>query len=242
MNHDIFEIKKLSKSEEIISNLSKSKIGKVFNLIMEGTPYVNIVYSGIVGGIEKKKLLLFLDAWMNKKIDDRFDENDHQQIELMNHGILKSLRCNKDGQIQQIVNILNWKYQDEIESFNDAEDLINIVSELSGNEARVLERIYAIFKGKIAVEEEKKARKPRGQITVTKRGTIYVSQAEIESEISAFKERLDFFLGRLEGKGLIKEKSLDTFDDLDNEAKKYIVTFTGNMLFQSLNNEKLFRE
>jgi len=241
------DIRKNSGLEEKILALHNSKFGKMVRILWEGVPVVSTMYNSIIGGIEKRNLLVLIENLIDKKIVEYINNNeldDEKWSELLQHAILKTLRCSKVGQIKQIANILSGKCSSKIETFNDAEDLINIVSELSENEANVLGQIYDIFKKKTKAKEEIKSRRHPGEITVTV-FDMYVTWAEIESELPAFKERLDFFIGRLEGKGLIKEKLSVTHADIgnaDDGNKKYIVTFTGNMLFRSINNENSFRE
>lgn len=235
----------LSTVEKILGDISESKIGKVFKLFLEGTPYVNTVCNGIIGNIEKKKLIVYFQEWTNKKLDDKLQESNERQIEVVTHSILKSIRCSRDGQVRQIIAILKGTFDGNINSFDEAEDLINIVSELSQNEAIVLKKIYELVpKGKL-VDYMEPAENSINTSQMDKNGQINcdmpcfvtlqpqtISIKQILKVLSEFSSSLAFYLGRLVGKGLLRKASIETFDDIGD--KKYQYTYMGKKLFESI--------
>ena len=218
----------LTPTESRILSIASSKVGKIIKLFGEGTPYLNTVYTGIVGGIEKKNLIIFMQDWSEKYLDEKIDEKNKQQAELVAHAVLKSIRCAHDKQVKEIINILANAFDGKIETYADADDLINIITELSTNEAVVLKNIYDIVYSK---KENQERRKKSGELTIIV-NDAYADVAEITAEVKCLKNRMSFYVGRLVGKGLIVEKGNQTIDDIGSEITKYTVTQVGDMLIK----------
>ena len=150
------EILQLTVTEENILKITRGKMGKFFKIVVEGIPIVGSIYNGVVGNLEKRSLLVSISEIVDRRIDEKINFNNKEEMEFFTHVIFKSIRCSKESQIKRIIDILQGKYDGTIESFNDAEDLINIVSELSENEARCLFEAYDALKdtGKKAISGE----------------------------------------------------------------------------------------
>lgn len=220
--------------ENKILELHKSKFGKIYRIFAENIPVVNMIYNDIVAGIEKRNLLVFINALIDKKITDFINSNevdDNQWTILLHHATLKALRCSKEGQIKQIINILQGKCENKIESFNEAEDLINIISELSEDEAMIMAKIYGkIMFGVNGIPNDYELIKP-GEAGVVNAYRFFSEQTLLNS-VPNYNKSLRFYIERLKGKGLLQEKSVETYGDL--EEKSYRFTYMGMKLFQSL--------
>jgi len=216
----------LTPTELIISSIDSSKVGKIIKLFWEGTPYLNTMYTGIVGRIEKKNLIIFMQEWCEKCLDEKIDENNKQQTELIAHAVLKSIRCSHDEQIHRIINVLINRFNGYIESYDDAEDIINIISEMSVNEAVVLKTIYDIILEKQNAQE--KCKKTVGISVVAT--DVYADISRISAKTGRLGSKIDFYMGRLLGKGLIREKRDETWGGVGSDAKWYVSTEVGKML------------
>ncbi len=225
--------------EKQILELHKSKFGKIYRLFAENIPIVNTVYNDIITGIEKRNLLVFINALIDKKITNfinnkEVDEN--QWAILLQHATLKSLRCSKEGQIKQIVNILQGKCDGKIDSFNEAEDLINIISELSENEAIIMAKVYKkVMLGVNGIPNDYSLIN-KGELGVVNTYRFF-SEETILKIIPNYNKSLRFYLERLKGKGLLQEKEIRTYNDLDK--KSYRFTYMGIKLFKSLDFDYL---
>lgn len=211
----------LSAIEENILKFNNSKLSKIMKVGVEviGIPVVNMMLSELVGGIERRKLLEFQQIWNENNLDVELDENNKSQVELVEHAILKSIRCSKEGQIRKIIAILKGSFEGNIISVNDAEDLINIVSELSENEAKCLVEVYNVF-GKMP--EPTKVNEEKG-IKDYGRGTIH----------GVSENQRVFLLNRLAGKGLVREKTGASFG---YAGGTFLSTAMGETLFNSIDS------
>lgn len=215
----------LTKAETIALKAETNSSVRIIRALIPMIPIVGGVASGIdklyefwIKDIETKNTEIYIKNIDEKKILEKIEslQEDDRWDELIKHGFIKSLRCNKEGKIRRIVDILNGKCEDKIKSFNDAEDLINIVSELSENEAVVLQKIYNVYAQKSESED-----------------SIIESNEIMDNDIGKW---LDFLCGRLVGKGLIKEVAISwsTPDDVATSTnKKYELTNVGILLFSN---------
>lgn len=208
----------LTGTEKTILEFKKSKLGKIFEITAEEIPIINSVYNGIVGSIERKNLLITVNEMIDRKIDGKINFNNKEEIEFLSHVILKSIRCSKENQVKRIVDILQGKYDGTIKSFDDAEDLINIISELSENEAKVLKDIGDIHK-------------KRGENSL-----VYIK--DINSyEGNENIDKIFFLCERLSGKGLLQINTVAGFIDSKQTQKEnminksYLITEVGLLLF-----------
>lgn len=169
--------------------------------------------NGILRKIEADNTVILLKEYIDSRIDEKINPDDSRMKELIYQAFLSASRCHTEKQIRRINDILCSKAKKEILSYDDAEDYINVISELSTDEAVFLVAIYQWFKSK-----HKLMRKDASAMDVP-------------------HEKVDYFLNRLEAKGLIRSEPLDMDEDnniiIDN-AKTYFPTEFGKKFFQSL--------
>lgn len=139
--------KGLTRTEENVLKINNNSLVQILRAAASQIPIVggiDSLYSDFVKEIEEKNFIIYIRALIDKNILERIDqlkETEEWNV-LLEHGAIKSFRCSKNGQIHKIVDILKGKLDGEIESFNDAEDLINIISELSESEGKCLFEAY----------------------------------------------------------------------------------------------------
>ena len=215
----------MSTSEKFLLTIDK-KIGKLLRLgaITVSTalsvPAVgamfNVMYNGIIGGIEKKNFQIFIEDYVNKNIEEKFDENNQKHVELIKHAVLSSLKCSHEAKIKRIVDILSNSLEKSNLSENEGEDLINIVAELSENEAIIFNEIYKNY-STIDIKEDIR---------------IYVS--EVIKIVPKYNDNIEFYMYRLMGKGLLREVDMI----LRGGQKIYNLTSMGYQLFNTFHGDK----
>ena len=87
-------------------------------------------------------------GYVDKRIEEKFDEHDEKQVEIVKHAILSSLRCGHEAKIERILEILSGSLDKSL-PIAEAEDLMNLVVELSENEAIIFSKIYFNFGDKV---------------------------------------------------------------------------------------------
>ena len=187
------------------------KLGSVGISTAVGFPVVgsifNILYSDTVGGMERKNFQQFMIGYVNKKIDEKFDEHDEKQVEIVKHAILSSLRCSHEAKIERILEILSSSLDKSL-PIAEAEDLMNLVVELSENEAIVFREVYDNFSD----------------------NHTKFSVRNIIEYLPNYNDNIDFYLNRLVGKGLLQE---DTGAIYRQDGKMYRHTTIGWQLFEA---------
>ena len=102
----ILENDLVNKAEKFLLELDKRcgkllKLGSVAFSTAIGAPVAgsafNILYSGIVDGIEKENFQRFVIGYIDKEIDEKFDEHDKKQVEIVKHAVLSSLKCSHEA-------------------------------------------------------------------------------------------------------------------------------------------------
>lgn len=235
-----------------LSNLNiPSKLKKIFKLskfpliatlsfdptITAGIGMLYVAGEGIINQIEMQNMKTFLQEYINRKFDDYVDPKDQSERELLIHAIMKSLRCSKESQIKRIADIVQEALENDKFQINEAEDFINVVSELSENEAVLLTKCYNYI------------------MTNPSYPKFTIENKEIFEGLTL--NSCDYLLNRLEGKGLLNsEPSAMSLEDIDvisagdsNENKRedisnnqdfivnsktYFQTDFGSRLFKSL--------
>ncbi len=198
------------------------------------------LWDNYVKSIGEENIRIGLEDIIDRKLVEKLKEikaDENEWNVLIKHAYIEIVRCTKEGQIHRIIDILEGKFDGKINSFNDAEDLINIVSELSENEAETLSKIYEIYRNKFDNFAVSGVAIPGGSDI---RDKITISQKEIVMKVSKLRNIVDFILGRLTGKGLIKEKAISTYGDMSNNPKEYHITYVGELLFKSLKNDNFY--
>lgn len=204
------------KQIEKIIEIYNKPISKIlrFWLLMGNTVFpplsiLSYVADDIIHNIENKKVQELIVELKNRQMnmEDFLNKVEQSQEweELVQHAVVKAIRCSKQQQIRLIVDILQGKYEADNEnsmSFGDAEDLINIVSELSTNEAQCLREIY--------------------QYCNNNQNDDFTYK-DMHSDI----DKTMFWVGRLNGKGLIR-KNEEKGQPI--RANRFILTEAGKSL------------
>lgn len=251
MNNMIEENDENANTTNFISSLNiPSKLKKLFKLskfpliatlsfdptITAGIGMLYVAGEGIISQIEMQNMEVFLQEYIDRKFDDYIEIEDKAKRELMIHAILKSLRCSKEAQIKRIVDVVQETLENEEIQIDEAEDFINVISELSEREAILLARCYKYFSDNPSSPK------------------FTIKNEDIFGNIS--KNNWDYLLSRLEGKGLLNSEptaaSMDDIDEIfsDNRndfdeqeiimnMKTYFRTEFGSRLFQSLREREL---
>ena len=220
---------KLTQTEQNILDFSKSKLGKTFELMITQIPGANVVYSGIVGNIERKNLIQMLQGWVERELDRLFNEKSIEHIRLVKHSILASLRCSHEAKIERILDILSDSLKKNVSSEIPAEDLINVVVELTENEAIIFREIY----DKFGTENEKKDYIDRSKVFqngVDSTFHINIKVDDIIKLVPEYSSTMAYYLNRLVGKGLLQE---DTYSIPRGADKLYQHTAIGWQLFET---------
>lgn len=230
------------------SNLKKMfKLSQPFMLscllfspeIVTGVGMAYIAADGIINHIENQNMVKALKEYVERRIDEKINVDNTEEIELIKIAILKSLRSSKDAQIKRIMDVVQATIEGKRISCNQAEDFINVISELSERGAILLVNSYKYFDSHMSPK-------------------FTVSNVEAFGDLS--KDSYAYLLNRLEGKGLLQSESTTASgDDInglfagkspenmqgDDEEeylvanrKTYYPTDFGRRLFQSLHSEE----
>lgn len=206
----------LTSLEQSMLNFEK-KAGKLLRILAIPFPHVNLIYDGIVRNIEKKQLIKFMECWVSRKLDEKIEENNKENEELLTHAILRAIKCSHEAQIERITDIIA---SDFIKNNLLKEDLINIVAELSENEAIVFNKIYNVHKDNMNDYLAEQGVYARKELTFNEIGKL----SNIPTQL------LPFYLNRLVAKGLLLEDTQGRFASND---KFYNYTQLGKDLFEA---------
>jgi len=233
----ILENDLVNKAEKFLLELDKRcgkllKLGSVAFSTAIGAPVAgsafNILYSGIVDGIEKENFQRFVIGYIDKEIDEKFDEHDKKQVEIVKHAILSSLRCGHEAKIERILEILSGSLDKSL-PIAEAEDLMNLVVELSENEAIIFRETYCNFGGEI--EDIDRPKEIAGNdYVIPGSNHVNFSTKDIVKNLPDYNDTIDFYLNRLVGKGLLQE---DTGAIYRRDGKIYQHTAIGWQLFKA---------
>ena len=141
----------------------------------------------------------FIMGWVNREMDEKLDENNKKQVQLVTHAVLKSLRCSHDAKVERILDILCGAITKQVTY--DCEDLINIMAELSENEAIILREIYT----KAPTFDTK----DNPDVNIALEYGMDISQKvklrmyDIIKLVPQYNDTLYFYLNRLVGYGLL---------------------------------------
>ena len=216
----ILENDLVTKAEKFLLELDKRcgkllKLGSVAFSTAMGAPVAgsafNILYSGIVDGIEKENFQRFVIGYIDKEIDEKFDEHDKKQVEIVKHAVLSSLKCSHEAKIERILEILSGSLDKSL-SIDEAEDLMNLVIELSENEAIIFREVYDNL----------------GNRMHRKYDTFSVKN--IVELVPDYNNDIEFYLNRLVGKGLLQEETGAIYR---RDGKIYQYTAIGWQLFKA---------
>ena len=198
---------------DIISKIEGTLADEKVRLPLKiGLPFIPVVGSHL-----ETMYKHFLESWDRRKLNEKIDDANAKQVELATHAVFSALHCIKEAKSERILDILSNSLEKSIPNTDEAEDLINIVVELSENEAIVFGAIY-----KNLNSEENKKSNDMPKITTT----------SIKNIVPQYKDKIIFYLNRLQGKGLLEE---DT-GIWREEGKIYKSTMIGQQLFDTFHN------
>lgn len=206
--------------------------------ITAGIGMLYVAGEGIISQIEMQNMKVFLEEYIDRGIDDCLRIEEKSEQELITLAITKSLRCTKDSQIKRIIDIVQETLENDEIKIDEAEDFINVVSELSEREAILLARCYKYFADGL-------------------HSKFTIDNKEIFGNLK--RDSWDYLLNRLEGKGLLNSEPMSvswedidvitagdskekTIEDNSNKGdlflnkKTYFQTDFGSRLFKSLKN------
>ena len=175
---------------------------------------IYMVANSIIESRRYNKICTFIDEIKNSDVEENINPDKEQDVEIFGFAMDKVLSASKASQIRAIVKILSARTKNNI-SYNEAEDLINIVSELSESEAMVLQKVHAELETN-AIRE----------IDAIKYEDLRV--ADIPSE------RMDYLLNRLVGKGLLKQNMVLARSTLTMNNYEYSLTGIAKSIFCNL--------
>ena len=90
---------------------------------------------------------VFIEQCTEKAIVDKLEQNEKNQFYLVMHAMMKAAECSHDAKIVRISEVLSYAL-DHPKEMVCAEDFINIVCELSENEAACFGKIYRALETK----------------------------------------------------------------------------------------------
>ena len=142
--------------------------------------------------------------------------------------MVKSLRCSHEAKIERILEILSGSLDKSL-PITEAEDLMNLVIELSENEAIIFGEIYCSFSNR--VEDIDRAKEVAGtNYVIPGSNHVNFSTKDIVEKLPNYNATIDFYLNRLVGKGLLQE---DTGAIYRQDGKMYRHTTIGWQLFEA---------
>lgn len=215
------------KTEEFLNTVTGGMIGKSLAVAVPLIPTVfplppelaaiigmaGVAYNGITNYFGCKNLKRFMQEYYDRKIEDRLDKHDAKQMEILRLALLSALPCKKEDRIADIVAILLGVCQKQIEPL-EGEDLINVVAELSDNEAMLLREAYRVF------EEKERNGQP-----------CYLRDYGDQELPHIDRGMREYILRRLSSKGLLY---LETGAIFENDGKTFLPTIIGRKLFAVL--------
>ena len=198
-----------------------SAIEKIKSIVMDNSIRdlvirLNILSIPLVGSHLDAIYTHFENGFKEKHLIEKINVNNERQVELLTHAWQSVLRCDKIVKAEKILDILSDTFDKRNISERTAEDLINLVIELSENEAIIFTEIYKTYS---TIDTKKDIR-------------IYVS--EVTKIVPEYNDNIDFYMYRLMGKGLLRE--VDVI--LRGGQKIYNLTSIGYQLFNTFHGDK----
>ena len=158
----------------------------------------------------------FKNGFKEKHLIEKINVNNERQVELLTHAWQSVFRCDKIIKAEKILDILSDTFDKRNISERTAEDLINLVIELSENEAIIFTEIYKNYS------------------TIDKKEDIRIYVSEVIKIVPEYNDSIEFYMYRLMGKGLLRE--VDAF--LMGGQKIYNLTSMGYQLFNTFHGDK----
>jgi hypothetical protein len=188
--------------------------GDLLKLVLSvGVPVAVPVFDYASSRIKEARMKVFIEQCTEKAIVDKLGQNEKNQFYLVMHAMMKAAECSHDAKIVRISEVLSYAL-DHPKEMVCAEDFINIVCELSENEAACFGKIYRALETKDPDDDSNKK-------IIADYGADIIRDVDLDDRI--------FLFSRLAGKGLIRQ---DTATKFSNFGTNFYTTKIGEKLYQ----------
>lgn len=212
----MFAVSDLMKAKDKAFELVGGPIGDIAKLALSyQAPLAIPVFDCVRDLIKDRNMRVFAKECAEQAVEEKFNQHKQKHCELVMYAVMKVMDCSHEAKIVRITEVLSRALSNSEELLN-AEDFINIISDLSENEAICFGEIYREFTLHPSDEEEpEKDLKNYGE------------------EIATNIERDDrvYLFGRLAGKGLIRERTMSTWD---YQGGDFYATRIGEKLYRAI--------
>ena len=164
---------------------------------------------------KERNLKVLVEQCSQKSIAEKFDKDNQAHCEIVIHAVMKALDSSHKAKIVRISEMLSQALNNP-EELRRAEDFINIISELSENEAICFGEIYREFAVHPSDEEDPDK-------DLKNYGEDVIKNMERDDRV--------YLLGRLAGKGLIRERTMSTWEYRGGD---FYSTNMGKKLYQAI--------
>lgn len=173
------------------------------------------VFDSVRDQIKERNWKIFIKEYMDKSLNEKFDRDNQAHCEIVIHAVMKALDSSHEAKIVRISEMLSQALNNP-EELRRAEDFINIISELSENEAICFGEIYREFAVHPSDEED-------SDKDLKNYGEDVIKNMERDDRV--------YLLGRLAGKGLIRERTMSTWEYSGGD---FYSTNMGKKLYQAI--------
>ena len=219
------------------SAIEKIKSIVIDNSIRDLVIRLNILSIPLVGSHLDAIYTHFENRFKEKHLIEKINGNHERQVELLTHAWQSVLRCDKLVKAERILDILSDTFEKRNLSETTAEDVINLVVELSENEAIVFREIYdKLGSQNLDTKDYPETNLPFGEGGVASHHNIKI--IDIQKILPQYSNNLAYYVNRLIGKGLLREADITTM----GSGKIYWHTLMGYQLFNTFKKSELSQE
>ena len=212
----MFAVSDLMKAKDKAFELIGGSIGDIAKLALSyQAPLAIPVFDCVRDLIKDRNMRVFAKECAEQAVEEKFNQHNQKHCELVMYAVMKVMDCSHEAKIVRITEVLSRALSNSEELLN-AEDFINIISELSENEAICFGEIYREFTLHPSDEEGSKKE-------ILNYGEDVIKNIDRGDRI--------FLFGRLAGKGLIYEDTATRFDYMGG---RFCPTSVGEKLYQAI--------
>ncbi len=165
--------------------------------------------------VRERNLKVLVEQCSLKSIAEKFDKDNQAHCEIVMHAVMKALDSSHEAKIVRISEMLSQALGNS-EELRRAEAFIDIISELSENEAICFGEIYREFAVHPSDDED-----PGKDLK--NYGEDVIKNMERDDRV--------YLLGRLTGKGLIRERTMSSWE---YNGGDFYSTNMGKKLYQAI--------
>ena len=165
--------------------------------------------------VRERNLKVLVEQCSLKSIAEKFDKDNQAHCEIVMHAVMKALDSSHEAKIVRISEMLSQALGNS-EELRRAEAFIDIISELSENEAICFGEIYREFAVHPSDDED------QGK-DLKNYGEDVIKNMERDDRV--------YLLGRLAGKGLIRERTMSSWE---YNGGDFYSTNMGKKLYQAI--------